>query len=188
MFQELLAQEFRPYGALSPLQLEQLEAHFNLLLAWNKRLNLTRITKVGEAVQFHYCESLFLGQKLPPGPLRVADLGSGAGFPGIPIAILRSDLQVTLIESDQRKAVFLREATRSLPNVEVLAIRFEACPQRFEWMVARAVTGAEIIKSGLAPKFALLVSSSDAPEGSEVTKLPWGTDRCTSVSRETLGG
>ena len=143
MFRELLASEFQPYSSLTPHQLDLLERHFNLLLAWNKRLNLTRITDTEEAVRLHYCESLYLGLKLPEGPLSVADLGSGAGFPGVPIAILRPDLQVTLIESNQRKAVFLREAARDLPNVRVLAVRFEDCRERFDWVVSRAVQFAE---------------------------------------------
>jgi 16S rRNA (guanine527-N7)-methyltransferase len=187
-FRELLASEFQPYSTLSPLQLNQLDSHFNLLLTWNKRLNLTRITDLEEAVQFHYCESLFLGLKLPQGPLRVADLGSGPGFPGIPIAIFRPDLHMTLVESNQRKAVFLREAVRELSNVDVLAVRIEDCLERFDWVVARAVTPSEVLSSGLAPNFALLVSPQDAPPGAEVTKIPWGRDRAASVSRETLGG
>jgi 16S rRNA (guanine527-N7)-methyltransferase len=186
MFRELLASEFQPYGVLTPFQLDQLERHFRLLLMWNQKLNLTRVTDVAEAVRLHYCESLFLGTRLPPGPLQVADLGSGAGFPGIPVAIFRPDLHVTLIESHQRKAVFLREAVRGLENLQVLANRFEDCPQRFDWVVSRAVTPSEVLNSRLAPNFALLVSSPDAPAGSELTRLPWGRDRVLSVSRETV--
>ena len=106
-----------------------------------------------EAVQFHYCESLFLGRALPSGPLTVADFGSGAGFPGIPVAILRPDLHVVLIESDARKAVFLREATRELTNVEALVSRFEDCSRRFDWVVARAVAPKSVLASQLARQF-----------------------------------
>ena len=70
-------------------QIDLLEAHYNLLTQWNARLNLTRIESVEDAVRLHYCESLFVGTRLPAGPLRIVDVGSGAGFPGIPIAILR---------------------------------------------------------------------------------------------------
>ena len=111
MFRELLAREFAPYGSLTPEQIDLLEAHYNLLVQWNARLNLTRIDSVEEAVRLHYCESLFVGTRLPAGPLRIVDVGSGAGFPGIPIAILRPECTVTLVESHQRKGVFLREAT-----------------------------------------------------------------------------
>src|SRR5678815_5908684 len=92
MFRELLARKFAPYGVLAVEQIDQLEAHYKLLVLWNARLNLTRIESVEEAVRLHYCESLFVGTRLPAGPLRIVDVGSGAGFPGIPIAILRLSL------------------------------------------------------------------------------------------------
>src|SRR5580704_16335876 len=107
MFRELLRREYQPWGELSDLQLDQLERHYQLLESWNRRLNLTRIEDLLDVVRFHYCESLFVSTVLPSGPLRVCDIGSGAGFPGIPLAVFRPDLQVVLIESDQRKAVFL---------------------------------------------------------------------------------
>src|ERR1700719_4481295 len=99
MFRELLEREFRPYGSLTAKQIDQLEAHHNLLVRWNTRLNLTTISSVEEAVRLHYCESLFVGTRLPAGPLRVIDVGSGAGFPGIPIAILRPECTLTLVDS-----------------------------------------------------------------------------------------
>src|ERR1700682_5683540 len=110
------------------------------MLRWNKTINLTRIERVEEAVDRHYAESLFLGSNLPPGRLSIADVGSGAGFPGVPIAILRPELSVFLIESHQRKAVFLKEATRGLPNVSVSSKRAEDLRQTFDWVVSRAVS------------------------------------------------
>ena len=184
-FRELLFQEFLPYATLSAEQLELLEGHFELLLRWNRTLNLTRIDDTEQAVRFHYCESLFLGQRLPPGPLRVVDVGSGGGFPGIPMAVLRTDLELTLVESNRRKAVFLREASARLPNVRVLACRAEECVERFDWMVARAVSASEVLRTRLAPNWALLVASKDAPEDSEVLALPWGRDRVIAVPRGT---
>lgn len=185
MFRELLRAEFQPWCELSALQLDQLEQHFQLLVSWNRRLNLTRIEDVGEVVRFHYCESLFVSTVLPPGPLNVGDFGSGPGFPGIPIAVIRPDVEMFLIESDQRKAVFLREAARNLRNVRVLATRYENCDLSFDWVVSRAVATPEVLASKLAPRFALLLSSASAPAGAEVIKLPWGQDRVLSVSRET---
>ena len=84
MFSELLASEFAPYGSLTVEQIDALEAHYNLLVQWNARLNLTRIESVEDAVRLHYCESLFVGTKLPVGPLRIVDVGSGAGLPRNP--------------------------------------------------------------------------------------------------------
>ena len=126
------------------------------MLRWNAKLNLTRITDRAEAWERHYKESIYLANKLPPGPLRIADVGSGAGFPGIPIAVVRPECTVTLIESHQRKAVFLREATRDLPNVHVLAMRAEEVTEKFDWVVSRAVNPEEVLKLRLAPNIALL--------------------------------
>jgi 16S rRNA (guanine527-N7)-methyltransferase len=182
-FRELLKAEFQPYGDLSRKQLDLLDHHYQLLLRWNPRLNLTRISDLQEVVWFHYCESLFLGTVLPPGPFQVGDLGSGAGFPGIPLAICRPDLQVTLIESDLRKAVFLREASRELMNVEVSANRFEHHAARFDWAVSRAVASQEVLASRLAPNFVTLMAVHSAPHGSEVIRLPWGRDRALVVTR-----
>src|SRR6266436_9755293 len=99
------------------------------MLHWNKVINLTRIERLEEVVDRHYAESLFVGANLPFGSLTIADLGSGAGFPGFPIAVLRPECSVTLIESHKRKAVFLKEASRALPNVVVLAQRAEDVSQ-----------------------------------------------------------
>ena len=185
MFREALAAEFLPYARLSPEQLDQLESHYDLLRHWNRTLNLTRIENELDVVRFHYCESLFLGLQLPIGPLRVADAGSGAGFPGIPIAILRSDLQLTLIESHRRKAVFLREAAARLANVTVFEGRAEDCGERFDWVVARAVPRHDVFEAHLAPRAALLMTRADARAGSQVIDLPWGRDRVIDVPRET---
>jgi 16S rRNA (guanine527-N7)-methyltransferase len=186
-FRDLLEAAFHPYGELSPEQVLQLEAHYNLLTHWNQRLNLTRIRDLSETVRFHYCESLFLKHILPPGPLTVGDLGSGAGFPGVPLAVSRPDLEVTLIESDGRKAVFLREATRELKNVRVAAVRSEEYDGHFDWIVSRAVAPGKVLQSGLAPNLALLMSARDVPAGLQPTPLPWGRERVLFVSRETSG-
>jgi 16S rRNA (guanine527-N7)-methyltransferase len=171
-FRDLLFQEFLPYRHLSPAELELLERHYLLLQHWNRTLNLTRITDPVDTVKLNYCESLFLGIKLPPGPLRVCDVGSGAGFPGIPIAIIRSDLTVTLIESHQRKAVFLREASPGIPNLRVLAVRAEDCSERFDWVVSRAVSARTLLSLNLAPNMALLQAPRSPSQN--FVPSPWG--------------
>jgi 16S rRNA (guanine(527)-N(7))-methyltransferase RsmG len=184
VFRELLASELSPYATLTSLQLSQLEEHFNLLLKWNQKLNLTRITSLEEAVRFHYAESLFLATKLPMASLRIADVGSGAGFPGIPIAIFNPAHRVTLIESDRRKAVFLREATRGLGNVEVLSERAEHVESGFDWLVSRAVSVAEVLRLRLSRSVALLVGREDAQvlaPFAELTLIPWGNHRTLAL-------
>jgi 16S rRNA (guanine527-N7)-methyltransferase len=177
VFRELLAQEFAPYGALTVKQIDLLEAHYNLLTQWNTRLNLTRIDSIEEAVRLHYCESLFVGTKLPQGSLRIVDVGSGAGFPGIPIAILRPECTVTLVESHQRKGVFLREASRNLKQVKVVTDRAENLSGDYDWLVSRAVSPSEILKLKLANNLALLVGSEGVPGCESRTPIPWGSGR-----------
>src|SRR5579872_370003 len=172
-FKSLLELEFRPYGALAPQQLTLLEEHYRLLLRWNQKINLTRITGLQDAVRYHYCESLYLAKRLPRGPLRIIDIGSGAGFPGIPLAIYRPECNVDLVESHQRKAVFLREAARRLTNVRVLARRAESVTNSYDWMISRAVRPDEVLKLKLGPHIAVL--------GVEGENLPWGEKRALFI-------
>ena len=168
-FKSLLTFEFSPYGVLKPQQLALLEEHYRLLLRWNQKINLTRITSLQDAVRYHYCESLYLATRLPDGPLRIVDIGSGAGFPGIPFAIYRPECSVDLVESHARKAVFLREATRNLTNVRVLAQRSEAVADSYDWTISRAVRPEDVLQLDLAPRVAVL--------GAEGESLPWGEKR-----------
>ena len=122
--------------------------------------------------------ALFLARFLPVGSFRSIDVGSGPGFPGIPVAIYRPDCQVTLIESHQRKAVFLREAIRGLSNVTVVAGRAEDVKQEFDWVISRAVDPDEVLGLRLAPRFALLIGDSDASRlAGAAEPLPWGEHR-----------
>jgi 16S rRNA (guanine527-N7)-methyltransferase len=184
VFRELLRRRVSGFCELSSTQLDQLERHYELMLRWNKTINLTRIEEIEEAVDRHYAESLFLGANLPPGRLTIADVGSGAGFPGIPIAISRPEVFVTLIESHQRKAAFLKEASRSLSNVTVIAQRAEDVGQKFDWVVSRAVSSKILQKLWLARQLALLCT--DAP--GKVIPMPWdgGHRKIVIVSRETV--
>jgi len=183
VFAELLRERLGSIIELSPLQIEQLEKHFELLNRWNRVLNLTSLRKPEELVERHYCESLFLASHLPGGSLRIADVGSGAGFPGIPAAIAKPDSCVALIESHQRKAVFLREAIRELANIKVLAVRAENVRDTFEWVMSRAVRFTEIEKvaAKLAPNVAIL-GGDECPNDACFTwntpiRIPWGAQR-----------
>jgi 16S rRNA (guanine(527)-N(7))-methyltransferase RsmG len=186
MFRDLLAKEFSPYGTLSAQQLDLATRHYQLLQQWNARMNLTRIESLEDVVRLHYCESLFLGAWLPKKPATVVDIGSGPGFPGIPVAILRPDLNVTLLESNSRKCVFLRESSRDLPNLRVINARADGFKERYDWAISRAVAIPEVVGSRLAPNLALLISKSDGPSGWEVVDLPWGSSRVIGVSRGTV--
>jgi 16S rRNA (guanine527-N7)-methyltransferase len=178
MFRELLATEFGPYGSLSEVQLAQLESHYSALTRWNERLNLTRIRDLSDSVRFHYCESLFLARFLPDGAHRIVDVGSGGGFPGVPVGIFRPDCEVTLVESHQRKAVFLREAVRRLKNVRVISKRAEDVHEHFDWLISRAVSPADVLRLNVSDQVALLIGEEDAVKlKGERIAVPWGNQR-----------
>ena len=193
MFADLLRQRLAGVVELSPVQVEALDTHCQLLLRWNRTLNLTSIKKTEEAVERHYCESLFLGTHLPRGPLRIADIGSGAGFPGFPVAVLRPDCPVTLIESHQRKSVFLREASRNLPNVRVLAKRAEDLEEQFDWAISRAVSYQDLASflKNLAPSVDLLTGGEEPHDGigfvwQRPIPVPWGRQRFLRIGHQEL--
>ena len=193
MFLELLRERLAGICDLSAAQAEQLKGHYELLTRWNQKLNLTSVRNEAEMVERHYCESIFLALHLPRQAITIADIGSGAGFPGFPVAVLRPDCTVTLIESHQRKAVFLREASRALPNVRVSAKRAEDVADHFDWAVSRAVRFTEIGQAlrKLAAQASLLTGDVKAEElagfdWEPPVQLPWGERRFLFVSRETV--
>lgn len=169
-------------------QAAALSEHYVLLKKWNRVMSLTTVEDFGEAVYRHYGESLFLAQNLPEGSLRVVDIGSGAGFPGFPVAVLRPDCEVALVESIGKKASFLREAAR-LPNVSVVQLRGESLEGEFDWVVSRAVDPRIVVSiaARLHAECALLLGAEDARQltGWDLLQLPWGTNRVLAVSRET---
>jgi 16S rRNA (guanine527-N7)-methyltransferase len=172
--------------------LPQLSIYLDLLLKWNARTNLTAIRDPEEIVRRHFGESLFAARHLSlgnlesptsdPGSITLLDFGSGAGFPGLPIALLCPDVQVTLAESQNKKAAFLREAIRTLnvATVEVWAARAETMPanRKFRIVTLRAVDNMEaarsaatfrIVPSGL---LAILTTVQQAPSGGRFLPLP----------------
>ncbi len=144
-----IAKLLEPYlGSLVPpknLYL-QLGIYLDLLLRWNAQINLTAIREPDEIVLRHFGESLFLGTCLN-ACCTLLDYGSGAGFPGIPIQLLKPDLHITLAESQGKKAAFLREAVRVLGlQTEVWDRRVEAMPpdRLFDVVALRAVDNMDL--------------------------------------------
>jgi len=128
-------------GVVAPDVCGQLTVYLELILKWNARMNLTAIRGPEEIVRRHFGESLFVGRHVGQCAT-LLDFGSGAGFPGVPIQLMRPDLQVTLAESQGKKAAFLREAVREMGlRTEVWAGRVEAMPvrRRFDVVAMRAV-------------------------------------------------
>jgi 16S rRNA (guanine527-N7)-methyltransferase len=184
-----LARELGSWVHLSELQVTQLYQHYDVLIRWNQRMNLTTIKPGLDTLIRHYCESLFFAVHLPAADnkISVLDLGSGAGFPGIPMAVLRPSWNVTLVESSQRKAVFLRESSRHLPNVSVRAERMEKLSTQGDWAIARAVNPEEVLFNvpRLAPHVGLMLGENDflsvrhnsRVAWAEPVRLPWGDRR-----------
>jgi 16S rRNA (guanine(527)-N(7))-methyltransferase RsmG len=192
VFADALRERLAGIVELSSAQVGTLEAHYNLMVRWNKTLNLTKIIDPYEAVNRHYLESLFLGMHLPAGQFEVADVGSGPGFPGFPVAVLRPDCGVALIESHQRKAVFLREATRGMANVRIRSQRAEQVKERFDWIISRAVSYEDLAWSirSLAPAAALLTGEEAPPakwawEWDAALPVPPGRSRFLRLGRKS---
>ena len=161
----------------------RLSNYLDLLLKWNARTNLTAIRDPEEIVRRHFGESLFAGQNLgTPAPATLLDLGSGAGFPGLPIALLHPETHVTLAESQNKKATFLREVVRtlSLPNVEVWSARAETLPasRQFHTVTLRAVDNMEAalpaarLRIVPAGQLVLLTTAQHVPTGGSSIPLP----------------
>jgi len=172
------------YLSLTDPQVALLFRHYELLVRWNRKMNLTSIRSPEEIVLRHYCESLFFAANIPAGWSNFADIGSGAGFPGVPMAVFRPAWNVTLIESHQRKTVFLREVTRELGNVSVVAGRAEDLDMSFGAIVSRAVDPEAILSlvPQLGNRVGVLIGSADFEvvrnkagiNWESVIRIPWG--------------
>src|SRR5208282_2337880 len=181
---------------LSPSQLDQISTYIDLLLRWNARINLTAIRNEEEIVTRHFGESFFLASHLlpqgnfpaPSNPPRVLDIGSGAGFPALPLKIWAPYLHLALVESNHKKAAFLREVARALTltNINVITDREEVLAARrgpdfpqADVVTLRAVERFAAILpqavSFLAPKgtVALLTTTPQIPQLTHLPPLKW---------------
>jgi len=170
---EAIAALLRPYllpeANVPDGMYQQLAQYLELLRKWNARTNLTAIRDPEEMVRRHFGESLFAAQHLGTEPAdckTLLDFGSGAGFPGLPIQLYRPDLQVTLGESQNKKATFLREVVRTLGlKTEVWSGRVEAMPaaRRFDVVALRAVdnmqAAIEVAQTRVSHRMLLLTTS-----------------------------
>ena len=136
-------------SSLSASQADQLVKYLNLLLRWNKTINLTSVTNPEEVVQRHFGESFCLAKAFGSAG-KLLDIGSGAGFPGLALKILYPDMAVTLLEPVTKKRAFLKEAAREcgMASVQVLPDRIEVFASgpgqgAFDTVTARAVGGLE---------------------------------------------
>ena len=173
---DLLAPFISPAEA-DDIMLECIRVHLELLMRWNQRMNLTSLRTPEAIVERHFGESLFAARKLCPRTAQhsLIDVGSGAGFPGLPIKYWAPGLQLTMVEGHGKKATFLREVGRALrlTGLTVLNARVESLPQQraeliqpAELVTLRAVeqfdrilpTAADLVAHG--GRLALLISAS----------------------------
>jgi 16S rRNA (guanine527-N7)-methyltransferase len=181
---ELLA-PFLEGAPLSDRQLEAVGTYLDLLLKWNSKINLTAIRDPEAIITRHFGESLFAARNLFPrsaGSESAIDVGSGAGFPGLPLKIWNGALELTLVESNQRKAVFLREVARALAlsGVKVLAERAAELSASADLVIFRAVERFEQIlptaQRLMKPqgRLVLLIGDSQAQSARDaLTDLQW---------------
>lgn len=152
---QLLASGANELGImLSDSQLDMFDGFTAVMLDWNRKLNLTRITDPGEIAVKHYLDSLVLLAKVEiPVGSSLIDIGTGAGFPGIPLKIARPDLRLTLLDSVRKRLTFLEAAVRELSFSDVHIVHGRAEEQarekrlreRLDFGVARAVAGLNVL-------------------------------------------
>lgn len=165
---QLLEEGARAMGiALSQRQLDQFEQYYRLLIEWNERMNLTAITEPREVATKHFLDSIAGGPETMRAageagkgdeaaaqmPVRLIDVGTGAGFPGIPLKIVYPQIRLTLLDSLQKRVNFLQETVDQLGLEEVTclhgraeeAAHEEAMREQFDAAVARAVAPLPVL-------------------------------------------
>lgn len=151
---------------LTESQLAQLDRYLDLLIEWNEKINLTRIVDRADAEVKHVADALTLLKFLPRGqprlPFSLADVGTGGGVPGVPIAICRPDIRVTLIDSTKKKLDTIQKIVDAmgLTNVTMLHARAETVKAHFDIVTARAVADLDTLLQWtwamIGPRTALL--------------------------------
>jgi 16S rRNA (guanine527-N7)-methyltransferase len=206
-------------AVLSPARLQSISTYIDILLRWNARINLTAVRDPKEIVTRHFGESLFAARHLYPAgrdrssgraalqsvtgqkeigalaPESVADVGSGAGFPGLPLKLWAPHVSLTLIESNHKKAAFLREVCRALTltDVNIQNARAETITATFDVVTLRAVERFDavlaIAAALVAPSGRLALLIGAARETQARTTLPhlaWSTAAPVPQSRSRI--
>src|SRR2546428_5366096 len=153
--------------AVSDSQVLQIQQYTRILLAWNEKINLTSIRDPLEILNRHFCECMYAASTVPVEHGRLADVGSGAGFPGLPLKIIRPELQVFLIESNVKKATFLAEVIRDLglAGARVLVSRYEE--------LGEEVAPLDVVCSRALGDFASFLGWAASPQVGAKQALLW---------------
>src|SRR5467141_7911 len=170
--------------AVDDAQVLQIQRYMNVLLAWNEKINLTAIRNPLEILNRHFCECMYAASTVPVKHGRLADVGSGAGFPGLPLKLIRPELQVVLIESNVKKATFLAEVIRDLglADARFLVSRYEELGEEvapLDFVCSRALGDfAPFLEWSLSEKVAakqviLWIGARDLPEFHKIRTWEW---------------
>jgi 16S rRNA (guanine527-N7)-methyltransferase len=148
-------------------QVQQIQQYMSLLMKWNEAVNLTAIRDPLEILYRHFCESMFAASVVPLDKGRLADVGSGGGFPGLPLKILRPELEVFLVESNVKKATFLAEVIRDLglTGARVLVSRYEELDEE--------LTPLDVVCSRALGEFASFLHWAASPKIDARQALLW---------------
>jgi len=180
---ETIERTLRPYGvSAGALLCDQIRVYIDLLLRWNQKTSLTTVTDPTEILRFHFGECLLAVSTVPIRYGRLADVGSGAGFPAVPIRMVSERLSVILIESNQKKATFLMEIVRALglEHIDVRRSRMDSVSldgtneEKVDFITARAI--------GIDDKFLNWAHKSLNSRGSVVLWL--GTADANEISQK----
>ncbi len=155
MFKTYLQQACTDYGiSLTPLQLDRMTTYYQLLVEWNEKMNLTAITDPREVAVKHMIDSLSCyDESYFPHNCYVIDVGTGAGFPGLPLKIYRPDINLTLVDSLQKRLVFLQHLVKELSLDDVVIIHSRAeeggrnkkLREQFDVVLSRAVARLNVL-------------------------------------------
>ena len=143
---------------LNEAQIEQFYDYMNLLLEWNEKINLTAITKPEEIILKHFIDSITIAKNIKKDA-KIVDVGTGAGFPGIPLKIVRPDLQITLLDSLNKRIIFLNEVITQLKLDKIVAVhgRVEEVGKNkkvrglFDISTSRAVANMAVLAEYMLP-------------------------------------
>ena len=165
-------------------QVLQIQQYIKTLLTWNEKVNLTAIRDPLEILYRHFCESMYAAEAIPVEKGRLADVGSGGGFPGLPLKIIRPNLRVFLVESNLKKATFLAEVIRELglKDTQVLVRRYEELHEEIaplDYVCSRALgefpsflKWASSTETG-ARQVILWIGARDLPEIQRIDAWEW---------------
>ncbi len=144
---------------LSPAQLDQFARYADLLIDWNARFNLTSIVDPRDIVIKHFLDSLSAARSIPPGPIKLIDVGAGAGLPGLPLKFVRPEISLTLLEATRKKCDFLKAVVDDLHLTAVTVVnaraeeagRMDEHRELYDIAVARAVADLPVLIEYLLP-------------------------------------